>query len=139
MAKPLKINVIGGGPGGLYFSILMKLANPAHDITVFEQNKPDDTFGFGVVFSDETLEGFMGQDPVTYQEILNQFAYWNEIEVRYRGERIRSGGHGFAGMARITLLNIFQKRCARPIFWTTHGAAWPARPLCLCDFSLLGC
>ena len=112
MAKPLKINVIGGGPGGLYFSILMKLANPAHDITVFEQNKPDDTFGFGVVFSDETLEGFMGQDPVTYQEILNQFAYWNEIEVRYRGERIRSGGHGFAGMARITLLNIFQKRCA---------------------------
>lgn len=111
MSNPLKINVIGGGPGGLYFSILMKLANPAHDITIFEQNKPDDTFGFGVVFSDETLENFMGQDPVTYQEILDQFAYWNEIEVRYRGERIRSGGHGFAGMARMTLLNIFQKRC----------------------------
>jgi len=112
MVKPLKINVVGGGPGGLYFSILMKLANPDHDITVYEQNSADDTFGFGVVFSDETLENFMGQDPVTYQEIRNQFAYWNEIEVRYRGERIRSGGHGFAGMARMTLLKIFQKRCA---------------------------
>jgi len=112
MVKPLKINVVGGGPGGLYFSILMKLADPDHDITVYEQNSADDTFGFGVVFSDETLENFMGQDAVTYQEIRNQFAYWNEIEVRYRGERIRSGGHGFAGMARMTLLKIFQKRCA---------------------------
>ncbi len=111
MKKPFKINVIGGGPGGLYFSILMKLANPAHDITVYEQNRPDDTFGFGVVFSDETLDNFMSQDPVTYQEIKSQFAYWNEIEVRYRGECIRSGGHGFAGMARMTLLNIFQNRC----------------------------
>jgi anthraniloyl-CoA monooxygenase len=107
----LKINVIGGGPGGLYFSILMKLANPKHQITVYEQNKSNDTFGFGVVFSDETLENFMGQDPVTYQEIKDQFAYWDQIEVRYRGERIRSGGHGFAGMARMTLMNIFQKRC----------------------------
>jgi anthraniloyl-CoA monooxygenase len=107
----LKINVIGGGPGGLYFSILMKLANPNHQITVYEQNKSNDTFGFGVVFSDETLENFMGQDPITYQEIKNQFAYWDQIEVRYRGERIRSRGHGFAGMARMTLMNIFQKRC----------------------------
>jgi anthraniloyl-CoA monooxygenase len=107
----LKINVIGGGPGGLYFSILMKLANPKHQITVYEQNKSNDTFGFGVVFSDETLENFMGQDPITYQEIKNKFAYWDQIEVRYRGERIRSGGHGFAGMARMTLVNIFQKRC----------------------------
>ena len=111
MANSLKINIIGGGPGGLYFSILMKLANPKHQITVYEQNKPDDTFGFGVVFSDETLENFMGQDPVTYQEIKDQFAYWDQIEVRYRGERIRSGGHGFAGMARMTLLNIFRERC----------------------------
>ncbi len=111
MVDSLKINVIGGGPGGLYFSILMKLANPKHQITVYEQNKSNDTFGFGVVFSDETLENFMGQDPITYQEIKNQFAYWDQIEVRYRGERIRSGGHGFAGMARMTLMNIFQKRC----------------------------
>jgi len=111
VVKSLKINVIGGGPGGLYFSILMKLANPMHQITVYEQNRPDDTFGFGVVFSDETLENFMGQDPVTYRAIKEQFAYWDNIEVRYRGERIRSAGHGFAGMARMTLLNIFQKRC----------------------------
>jgi anthraniloyl-CoA monooxygenase len=111
VVKSLKINVIGGGPGGLYFSILMKLANPIHQITVYEQNKPDDTFGFGVVFSDETLENFMGQDPVTYDKIRDQFAYWDKIEVRYRGECIRSGGHGFAGMARKTLLNIFRERC----------------------------
>ena len=111
MSKSLKINVIGGGPGGLYFSILMKLSNPNHQITVYEQNKPDDTFGFGVVFSDETLENFMGQDPITYNEIKKNFAYWDQIEVRYRGERVRSGGHGFAGMARMTLLNIFRARC----------------------------
>ena len=80
--KSLKINVVGGGPGGLYFSILMKLANPMHQITVYEQNKPDDTFGFGVVFSDETLENFMGQDPITYNKIRDQFAYWDKIEVR---------------------------------------------------------
>lgn len=111
MNRPLKINIIGAGPGGLYFALLMKKANPDHDITVYEQNRADDTFGFGVVFSDETLENFMGQDTETYREITNQFAYWNEIEVRYKGARIRSGGHGFAGMARMTLLEIFQKRC----------------------------
>ena len=111
MVKSLNINVVGGGPGGLYFSILMKLANPDHQITVYEQNKPNDTFGFGVVFSDETLENFMGQDPITYNEIKKNFAYWDQIEVRYRGERVRSGGHGFAGMARMKLLNIFQERC----------------------------
>ncbi|MDC0989575.1 FAD-dependent monooxygenase [Rhodospirillales bacterium] len=111
MAKNLKINIVGGGPGGLYFAILMKLQNSGHNITVFEQNKTDDTFGFGVVFSDETLENFMGQDPVTYKAIKSQFAYWDHIEVRYRGEVIRSGGHGFAGMARMTLLNIFRERC----------------------------
>ena len=112
MDRPLKINVIGGGPGGLYFSLLMKLAEPRHDITVYERNRADDTFGFGVVFSDETLENFMGQDDKTYREIRDAFAYWDTIEVRYRGERIRSGGHGFAGMSRMTLLNILQGRCA---------------------------
>ncbi len=111
MNNPLKINVIGAGPGGLYFALLMKKTDPNHDITVYEQNRADDTFGFGVVFSDETLENFMGQDTETYREITDQFAYWNQIEVRYKGARIRSGGHGFAGMARMTLLEIFQKRC----------------------------
>ena len=111
MDRPLKINVIGGGPGGLYFSLLMKLNDSRHDITVYERNKPDDTFGFGVVFSDETLGNFMGQDPETYLKIRDAFAYWDEIEVRYRGERIRSGGHGFAGMSRQKLLDILQERC----------------------------
>ena len=100
MKKSLKINVIGAGPGGLYFALLMKLSNPEHIITIYERNKSDATFGFGVVFSDETLGNFMGQDPKTYKEIRNAFAYWNEIEVRFKGDRIRSGGHGFAGMSR---------------------------------------
>ena len=111
MDRPLKINIIGGGPGGLYFSLLMKLQDPRHVITVYERNRPDDTFGFGVVFSDETLGNFMGQDPETYLKIRDSFAYWDEIEVRYRGERIRSGGHGFAGMSRHKLLDILQERC----------------------------
>ena len=106
----LKIVIIGGGPAGLYFSILMKLANPSHDIVVYEQNRAEDTFGFGVVFSDETLAHFTSQDPETYKAITDAFAYWDTIEVRYRGERIRSSGHGFCGMARITLLEILQRR-----------------------------
>lgn len=112
MADGLKIVIIGGGPGGLYFANLMKIANPAHDITIYEQNRSDDTFGFGVVFSDETLSHFMSQDPVTHQAITNAFAYWDTIEVRYGGKRIRSGGHGFCGMGRIKLLNILQERAA---------------------------
>jgi len=110
MAQSLKIAVIGGGPGGLYFSILMKKANPAHQITVYERNRPDDTFGFAVVFSDETLKGFMGRDEATYRAITDAFGYWDEIEVRYRDQRIRSGGHGFCGISRIELLNILQHR-----------------------------
>ena len=111
MDRALKINVIGGGPGGLYFSLLMKLDDPRHEITIFERNRADDTFGFGVVFSDETLANFMGQDPETYLLIREAFAYWDEIEVRYKGERIRSSGHGFAGMSRQKLLDILQGRC----------------------------
>jgi len=110
VTRPLKINVVGGGPGGLYFSILMKLADPGHDITVFERNRADDTFGFAVVFSDETLGNFMGQDPATYEAITGAFGYWDEIEVRYRDAVIRSGGHGFCGISRIELLNILQTR-----------------------------
>ena len=110
VTRPLKINVVGGGPGGLYFSILMKLADPAHHITVYERNRAGDTFGFAVVFSDETLGNFMGQDPATYEAITEAFGYWDEIEVRYRDARIRSGGHGFCGISRIELLNILQKR-----------------------------
>ncbi len=111
MNRPLKINIIGGGPGGLYFSLLMKLADARHDITIYERNQAGDTFGFGVVFSDETLGNFIGQDQETYRQIREAFAYWDEIEVRYKGARIRSGGHGFAGMSRQKLLGILQGRC----------------------------
>ncbi len=110
MTRPLKVNVIGGGPGGLYFAILMKLAEPLHEIDVFERNRADDTFGFGVVFSDETLATFTGQDAQVSRDIEASFAYWDTIEVRYRGSRIRSSGHGFCGMARMRLLEILQAR-----------------------------
>ncbi len=108
--KPLKIAIVGGGPGGLYFAILMKKANPAHSITVYERNRADDTFGFGVVFSDETLGNFMEADPETYNDITSEFIYWGEIDT-YVGDRmIRSDGHGFCGMGRHKLLLILQKR-----------------------------
>ncbi len=108
--RPLKIAVVGGGPGGLYFAILMKRANPAHAITVYERNRPDDTFGFGVVFSDETLGNFQERDPESYAAITNEFAYWGDIEILVRGERLRSGGHGFCGMERKRLLLLLQER-----------------------------
>ncbi|MEE8396768.1 MAG: bifunctional salicylyl-CoA 5-hydroxylase/oxidoreductase [bacterium] len=107
----MRIDIIGGGPGGLYFALLMKKADPGHEITVFERNRPDDTFGFGVVFSDETLDHVLAYDTESYREITDRFAYWDRIEVHFRGEAITSGGHGFCGLARITLLNILQRRC----------------------------
>lgn len=107
----MKIVSIGGGPAGLYFSILMKKQDPAHDITVVERNRPYDTFGWGVVFSDETLGGFEVADKPTFDRITREFAYWPDIDTYIHGERIRSTGHGFAGMSRKRLLNIFQERC----------------------------
>jgi anthraniloyl-CoA monooxygenase len=109
----MKITIVGGGPAGLYSALLMKKANPSHDITIFERNRPDDTFGFGVVFSDETLSQFLGQDAETHREIIDNFAWWDEIDVRFGGEVIRSGGHGFCGIARKKLLAILQRRCER--------------------------
>ena len=92
----MKIVSIGGGPAGLYFSILMKKQDPSHDIVVIERNRPYDTFGWGVVFSDETLGGFEKADKETYDRILDEFAYWPDIDTFYKGECIRSTGHGFA-------------------------------------------
>lgn len=106
----MKISCIGGGPAGLYFAILMKKADPSHDITVYERNRPYDTFGWGVVFSEETLRNLEGGDPESRQEIIDNFAHWDDIEVHYRGEVVRSGGHGFCGIERKHLLNILQHR-----------------------------
>lgn len=106
----MKVHVIGGGPAGLYFAILMKKAWPATQITVFERNRPDDTFGFGVVFSDQTLETFEKYDAESYRAIIDHFAYWDDIEVRFRNHVYRIGGNGFCGCARTTLLKLLHDR-----------------------------
>ena len=106
----MKVSVIGGGPGGLYFALLAKKAWPRWEVTVYERNRPDDTFGFGVVFSDQTLDTFKAYDLVTYERIRRRFAYWGDVDVVYKGERLRSGGNGFCGCSRVALLNILQDR-----------------------------
>jgi anthraniloyl-CoA monooxygenase len=109
--RPPRVLVVGAGPGGLYFSILLKKTQPAADVTVLERNPPDATFGFGVVFSDETLGYLQDNDEPTFREIASTFARWDAIEVRRDGvERIVSVGHGFSGIARTRLLDILQRR-----------------------------
>jgi len=108
----LKIAVIGGGPGGLYFALLMKKADPRHQVTVFERNAAGSTFGWGVVFSDQTLENFRAADGDTYNAITGNFAHWDDIDVFFKGRRITSSGHGFSGIARKKLLEILQQRAA---------------------------
>ena len=108
----MKIICIGGGPAGLYFSILMKKADAGHDITVIERNRADDTFGWGVVFSDATLGNFQQADPESHAQILHSFHHWDDIDVFFKGAKITSSGHGFSGIARKKLLNILQTRAA---------------------------
>ena len=108
----MRITTIGGGPGGLFASILLKKARPDFDVEVLERNGPDDTFGWGVVFSDETLEGIRAADPESFGEISRRFAHWTGIDVHFKGRTIRSGGHGFAGVSRLVLLQILQARAA---------------------------
>src|SRR4051812_35236461 len=108
----MRIAIVGGGPAGLELSILLKRIDPAHDVVVFERNAPDDTFGFGVVFSDETLDAIEAADPPAFAEITERFARWSEIDVHYRGEVVTSGGHGFSALARRDLLNVLQRRAA---------------------------
>jgi anthraniloyl-CoA monooxygenase len=107
----MRVTVLGGGPAGLYVSILLKKAWPATDITVYERNRADDTFGFGVVFSDQTLETFERYDVESYRMITENFAYWDDIEIRFKGTTHRIGGNGFCGCARRTLLMLLQERC----------------------------
>jgi anthraniloyl-CoA monooxygenase len=107
----MKIVCIGGGPAGLYFGLLMKKLDAGHDVTVIERNRPYDTFGWGVVFSDATMDNMRQWDRPTADAIQQAFNHWDDIELRFKGRVIRSGGHGFVGIGRKKLLNILQARC----------------------------
>jgi anthraniloyl-CoA monooxygenase len=113
MRRAVKILSIGGGPAGLYLGILMKRADKDHRVKVVERNRPDDTFGFGVVFSDATLENLAHADPESYLKITTAFAHWDDIEVHYGGEVLRSTGHGFSGLSRQALLDILSDRAKK--------------------------
>lgn len=106
----MKINIVGGGPAGLYFAILMKKSNPANEITVYERNGPDDTFGWGVVFSGRTLETLRQADTESHAEITNQFEAWDNVDVVRGDEKVSVRGNSFTGISRLRLLNILQQR-----------------------------
>lgn len=108
----MKIAIVGGGPGGLYFAALMKQLDPSHDVTLWERNAASDTFGFGVVFSDETLGGIGNADAVVAEYMSRRFARWSDIDIHFRGKMITVGGQGFAAMSRKELLELLQRRCA---------------------------
>jgi anthraniloyl-CoA monooxygenase len=108
----MKIACIGGGPAGLYLGILVKRVAPEHDVVVYERNRPDDTFGFGVVFSDATLGHLAAADPESHAQITSRFARWDDISIEFGGEVLRSTGHGFCGLERKALLQILQQRAA---------------------------
>jgi anthraniloyl-CoA monooxygenase len=109
----MRIAVTGGGPGGLYFAALARQLDARHEITVWERNAPEDTFGFGVVLSDETLGGIQHADTAIFRAMQREFARWDDIDVHYRGTVTTSGGHGFAAMSRHRLLDILQQRCTQ--------------------------
>ena len=107
----MKIVCLGGGPAGLYFGLLMKLRDPSNEVTVVERNRPYDTFGWGVVFSDATMDNLRQADPVSAQTIGDAFNHWDDIEIHFRDHSVRTSGHGFIGIGRKKLLNILQARC----------------------------
>ncbi|MDX3115041.1 bifunctional salicylyl-CoA 5-hydroxylase/oxidoreductase [Streptomyces scabiei] len=110
-AAPLRVAVVGGGPGGLYAAALLKRLDPAREVTLWERNAPDDTFGFGVVLSDETLGGIEHADPHVYSALQHHFVRWDDIDIVHRGSRHTSTGHGFAALGRKRLLQILHERC----------------------------
>jgi anthraniloyl-CoA monooxygenase len=109
----MKINIIGGGPAGLYFAILMKKSNPEHQITIYERNGPDDTFGWGVVFSGRTLANLRAADEESHAEITRAFEAWDNVDVVHHNEKISIHGNSFSGISRLQLLKILQRRCER--------------------------
>ena len=109
----MRIVCIGGGPAGLYFGLLMKRRHPGHEITVVERNKPYDTFGWGVVFSDAMMQAMRAADPESAEEVADAFNHWDDIELIFKGARQRTTGHGFIGIGRKQLLNILQRRCEK--------------------------
>jgi len=107
----MRINIIGGGPAGLYFAILMKKSNPGHQITIYERNGPDDTFGWGVVFSGKTLSNLRAADGESHAEITRNFEAWDNVDVVHGDDKISIHGNSFSGIARLQLLKILQRRC----------------------------
>ena len=117
----MKIVCVGGGPAGLYFSILAKRSDAEHEVVVLERNRPGDTYGFGVVFSDATLEELAAADRESYEAITRSFHHWDDIDIHYRGERLTSTGHGFSGLSRATLLQILETRARALGVELRHG------------------
>ncbi|TFH66909.1 MAG: bifunctional salicylyl-CoA 5-hydroxylase/oxidoreductase, partial [Gemmatimonadales bacterium] len=109
----MRIVCVGGGPAGLYAALLLKKQNPRFEVTVFERNRADDSFGWGVVFSDQTIENLTRADHDTHRDIRASFHHWDDIEVHFRDRVIRSGGHGFSGIGRKRLLEILAARCTQ--------------------------
>ncbi len=133
----MRIAVLGGGPGGLYFAALAKALDPTAEIRVWERNAADDTFGFGVVFSDETLGGIEHADPVIYARMAEQFARWDDIDIHYRGTLTTVGGQGFAAMSRKKLLQLLQERCAELGVEVSFGTEAPDVDALSADYDLV--